>query len=733
MTRTRLGWLAWLGWRFAGEGPWHRIRWTALMVGSMVLTGGFAAAALGLHYDQLREHQTEALHPVIVTARASAEARASASLLYSYDGFASLGEYQVLVISIWPLRPDAPLPPGVASWPQPGEAVLSPATLTSLGPGPADLFGHVAGTIAASGLESPGERRVYIRPTRAAFDAHVMTPATGFGGGTEDGAYSGLPTLNAVNPRYLLAMLAATLVVPGLLALVLGAGLDGESRTRRSRQLEGLGASGRQLAVLDLSEAWVPIAAGTAVTALGTAVFCSLDLAIPWLDAHFRSADSRSAWPDLAVAITTSFVVASATVLAVRQTRRRWRGPQDSRVIQQNLPVRLATVCVISGLLTIWVPAQSNSAVTRTLGFVFGSLVFALTVSSLLAVILSFVGKLIAAYGHRSGSSAAILGGRRLELFPTRASRVMLGICGAILVLGQLQLWTGQLSQQYRDAVDLRARVGARLVQAGNVPYVPQLVDYTRQLTGAVPVWTWIESGDPRNQKTVVSGTCEAMQALGQTCHDPAPTTHPTNPVLASMAPLSELDFRVVETTNLKQLAHHGASLNLIATGDSELDVDALQRRAYREVPGGLQLVSAGQSSLDQGRLIKNRSNWTVVWGVLGLLGIVITTGLALVGDVLAGSREVAPISGVTDQRRWLYGLTLWRLALPLAIAGALSSGAYLLLATGVKQGAETYMTPSPWLALTATAITVIAGLLLAVWCAAEMQRYGRTWRPGAE
>lgn len=722
MSLTGLGWLARLGRRFAGHGPWRRIRWTGLAVGSAVLAVGCVAATMWSHYDRLRQDQDDALRPVVT------QDRASATLLYSYDGFVSLGDYQCLVVSLWPLRPDAPLPPGVTAWPRPGEAVLSPATLSSLGSGRADLFGRVSDTIAPSGLESPGERRVYIRPTRTAFEASAMTPATGFGVTDVYGAYSGLPSLYAVHTRDLLMMLAGTVLVPGLLALILGASLDGEARTRRNRQLEGLGASGAQLAVMDLAEAWIPLTVGTAIAAVGAAVFCSLNITIASLDAQFRAADSRSAWPGLVLAIVASYLVACATVLAVRQTRRR-RGSGGSRVVKQDPPFKLATVCVLAGLFTIWIPAQSSSGPIRTLAFVLGTLTFAVTVSSLVAVILAYVGKAVASYGHRVGSPAAILGGRRLQLFPTRASRVMLGVCGGILVLGQIQLWTGQLGQQYRDGIVLRDRIGARLVVSGNTIYGPQLQSYLGTLTDAAPIWTWFGPG-----MTVVSGPCPAMQALGESCTHPGPAASSTNLLLAALAPgqTGEVDFRVTDTSDMKQLSRHGASLHLISTDGHRLNIDDLQRRAYREVPGGLQLDAVGQGFIDEGRIVKNHANWTVVWGVLGILGITIATGLALVGDILSGARDVAPLVGVTDRRRWLYSLTMWRLALPLAISGALSSAAYLVLATGVEEG-ETFMTPSPRFALAMTLSTVVAGVLLAVWCAAEIGRYGRSWHPGAE
>ncbi len=298
---------------------------------------------------------------------------------------------------------------------------------------------------------------------------------------------------------------------------------------------------------------------------------------------------SRSAWPHL-VAIALSLFIGCATVLAVRQARR-WRGYRDFRVVRQGLPVRSAAVCVVAAVLTSWIPAQSQAGRPRVMAFVLGSLAVALTISSLLAVVLSFVGRVVARFGHRAGSAAALLGGRSLQLFPARASRVMLGVCGAILVLGQVQLWTGSLSLEYRDAVALRAWVAGRVVEADNAPYGPQLADYLRGLSGAAPVWTWLSTENPRHLTVVVSGSCRAMQVLGRTCNHPDTNTQPGSPLLAAFGGgTAELTFDVNDATDMKQLARHGANQYLVSTGGSGLPVD---QTAAAGLPAGPRWATA--------------------------------------------------------------------------------------------------------------------------------------------
>ncbi|MFI2264484.1 hypothetical protein [Streptomyces tubercidicus] len=90
---------------------------------------------------------------------------------------------QFTVVVIAPLTKDAPLPPGVARWPAPGEVFLSPALAE--GPASEDFthrYGTSVGTVSAEGLASPGERLAYVRPTTAMLSTARMEGITGYGG-----------------------------------------------------------------------------------------------------------------------------------------------------------------------------------------------------------------------------------------------------------------------------------------------------------------------------------------------------------------------------------------------------------------------------------------------------------------------------------------------------------------------------------------------------------------------
>ena len=119
-----------------------------------------------------------------------------------------------------------PLPPGVARWPAPGEAVVSPAVAADLGADQRYMFGRIAGIIAPQGLEVPRERRVYLRPAQAAFDPREMRPAAGFGS-PNDGSFVGEGSLYAAPLLQVQLLVLSALVAPALVALGLAAGVDG--------------------------------------------------------------------------------------------------------------------------------------------------------------------------------------------------------------------------------------------------------------------------------------------------------------------------------------------------------------------------------------------------------------------------------------------------------------------------------------------------------------------------
>lgn len=503
-----------LGLQLSKRGAWARLRFIALVVGSAVLCLGLAALVGALALTRDRDARAETIRPTLT------ETRPEASVLVSYDGFTEIQNRPVLVVSIWPLRPDAPLPPGVTSWPQPGQAVVSPQVADDLA-GTADpaVFGPVAGTIADAGLETPTERRVYLRPTQAALDPEAMQAATGFGGNTTDGWW-GLGVLDAPPSWEVAALLLVAVVLPGAVALALGAGLDQQRRSARNRLLTIAGARRRDRLLLDGAEAWPAVALGTLLATAAVAVTAAVDIRLSFLETTLRAAQLRQHLPALVGALLVGHLLALAVVLTVRPATRTRRGrPGFVTKISQTLPMTRAAVGLGVGAGTVVLPTFSQSGPIRTLIYIGGTALFILTLPAILAVALAGIGSLVARVGLRTGSVGSLLGGRRLEVFPARTARLCLGIAGVVLALGQVQLWASQLGQQYTNAQAARAIYGTTVLQANHTTYGAGMAAFLTDLDRATrPVWTWVEESTDGPPIAVLGATCPTLTTLNLGC-----------------------------------------------------------------------------------------------------------------------------------------------------------------------------------------------------------------------
>jgi hypothetical protein len=126
------------------------------------------------------------------------------------------------------------------------------------------------------------------------------------------------------------------------------------------------------------------------------------------------------------------------------------------------------------------------------------------------------------------------------------------------------------------------------------------------------------------------------------------------------------------------------------------------------------------------------RARWTVVFGVVGVLGIIVATACALTVDVLASAAEVAPLAALTGRRRWLVVLAAWCATLPLVVAGLAGAGAYVVLPSGLAVG-EFSMAPSTALAVSSVLFSCAIGVVVALATMGAIGRMGTSWRPGLD
>lgn len=720
--------LARLGLTLATRGPWARLRGLALAAGAMLLVAGLAGVVLAGSYAHLRQERADAIRPT------PAAAAGSASLLTSFDGFGQVDDRPVTVMSIWPLRADAPLPPGVSAWPAPGQAVLSPTLLAALGPARADLYGTVAGTIGPTGLEVPTERRVYLRPTTAAFDATTMQPAQGFGHAPGDGGY-GVGVLYANSDWMVTALVLAALLAPALVALGLATSLDGETRDHRTRLLTALGASRRHRALVDTAEALPAVLIGAVAAAVGLVALCLIDVRLPYLDAILAADAARRVAPELFGAVPVGVLLAILTVTAIRE-RPRWRRTRTALRTNQSPPWVRTAIFVAALAATIGYTANSRTAELRTLAYIAGAVVVAVTLPAVVAVLLVLTGRLAGAWGLRRGSAGALAGGRRLHRYPHRTARLALGLSFGILAIGQVQLWSTALGTQYYQALQTRAQLGETVATADHTTYGPAMTRYVAALPDAAqPGWTSIQE-PPDNHPvrpplTNLTAPCATLSTLGLRCVDGPVHVTAANPQLAQILltgiSRTDLTIHVAARPDQKALATQGATFLIVSPTINGLPLEQLQRTAYATVPGGLQLETIGQGWVTQGQKLILAARWTVLLGSIGLAIIALAGTLALAGDVIASGASLTRLAQLSARTRWIYVLTLWRTAVPLTLVGALGAAVYLILPSGISHGTTlngaTMFTPSPALAIDTVVAAATLAVVVSTWAARRLTK----------
>jgi hypothetical protein len=708
-----------------------------------LLVLGFCAIGLETGSAGLHEDRARAAAPVMASTPSKGR------LLYQSIVNASvLGAKPVTVTLIAPLRPGAPVPPGVSAWPKPGEAVVSPAVARDLArSGAPDLFGTVAGIIAEDGLEVPEDRRVYIRPkdTKDFAERAGTIRVSGFGTKDRDTVFMAATEefLEAEPPGDVVKVLLVGIIIPAIAALVVGAGVDGERRRRRSRILAMLGASRRQCAVVGVAEASRPVAFGALTAWLFIAVACCVTVRVPWLDASFPASETRRCIPGFVVATIAALLVCALVAVVVGQDRMgamrrgRWVAVNGRRVAG-------AVMCLLAAALTIVVPASVGSSEIRQAGYLGGLMLVAVTLPCVIALTLVGIGKRLGEAGSAAGSPGVLVAGRCLQRSPERTARLSFAVCLMILLLGQVQLFAGMMSGPYRDAVHTDSALAGRLVQAGANADDPGLRAVLSSLpAGSAGVWVTMkaDAANGRGAAITVYSSCGGLGALGVGCVSGRPTDDLMQPNVLRDSILgvsggSEIDMvhvsdRAMNEADLKMSSDMTAYLFVVAADDHPLEVDRLNWLGFRNVAGGADFSSPVAGWLEGGYRERVAAGWTAVFAVIGLMILLLAVTCMLAGDALSSARRLAPAASLASRFGWLKTVALARTGLPVALAGLIGAGAYLLLPWGVN-GSDPVIPPSGLFAGCCFGGAAVVGALVSLWTARKIRQRAVSWLPAS-
>ncbi|MGW0705525.1 ABC transporter permease [Streptomyces sp. NPDC002643] len=252
-----------LGLRFAvagGRGGWTRTALTAVGVGLGVALLLLAASTPNIL--SARAERGDARQPSNVMSETSV-ARSDSSFLW-LSGDTDFRSDRVGGLLLRADGPGAPTPPGVATFPSPGEMVVSPALRelldTSGGALLKERLDHrIVGTIAPSGLLDAGELRYYAGSDR-------ITPEGGAVRAARFGYVSDDDPLDA-SLYLLVVMVCVVLLVPVGIFIATAVRFGGDARDRRLAGLRLVGADRRTVARIAAGEALFGSVLGVAVGA----------------------------------------------------------------------------------------------------------------------------------------------------------------------------------------------------------------------------------------------------------------------------------------------------------------------------------------------------------------------------------------------------------------------------------------------------------------------------------
>ena len=336
-----------------------------------------------------------------------------------------------------------PKPPGMASWPQPGETLLSPALASQYAVGSTSPWGVVAGTIDTPALSNPREKFFYARP-QGPLPEQWGDPVDSFGVefSAGNGDYINLPEFTAP-----LAFFIGIILCPGLIIVAIAA-IQGKNVQYSTSVMKALGSPlGARLALAAC--AWLrPVAGSALVSASMIAALSTVPVPIRLVDVVTVPHDVRLYLPAMiAATVLGHFLTLIIPIVIGVAPPRRVALSRFSPYLQ-----RIRQVSVLSSLVFLWLFITQESLHGFVLNLVFiGAIVslgFALpTVSIWLCEAVTGAATWI------RRSAATIVASRQLRYHSSLIMKALTLICLPIIALGSAQLFCLQLNAPMQRAV----------------------------------------------------------------------------------------------------------------------------------------------------------------------------------------------------------------------------------------------------------------------------------------
>ncbi|MER5973768.1 hypothetical protein ABT112_29320 [Streptomyces sp. NPDC002055] len=710
-----------------------RIRTWLLAVAALLLAAGLGVLALAHSSFDGRAHRSQerAIDWVAGGRKANLMAQPVTDMV---------GTTSFQVVWLVPLRADAPLPPGLDRWPEPGEAVLSPA-LAEAGAAEriGDRYGKSAGRIGAEGLQAPAELLAYARPGGDADDLGAEFRARGFGGANASpfGEDANLPP-----PEHFYGALAGLVLLPVVLLVTVAARVGAVARDRRSRLLAVLGAGTRARACFAVGEAAVPVLVGTFLAALALAPALVTEVPLPIVDFRLHRPDASAALPGLLGALLAAPGALLAVVVLLQP---RADGVQRSGArptVRRGRLYRLGGIAFAPGLLVTVRGTELMPDDMKLPFYVLGTALVFATLPAAVGMLCGGLGARLAGLGRRVGSSGSLIAGRRLAAHPQATVRLVASLALAIGLAAQAQLWGGVYGENAARALTTLDRIGSSVLTVDYPHSTRRLAAFEQSLPDGVEsaVLRVATDDDSVESAARLIGSCDALKALRTPCKS-TPVSIPggaPDSRLQELLSWSTYDTASVQaqkgkTAGWRTTDEVSVTLVLVnAAGQHhDLPLGQLKQLAYRHLGPEANVTSVGGFHLGAVGGLEAATRWIRLLASTGMFVVVLAAGLGAMAEFVRYGRELAPL-GVLTGRQAVYRTTaLWSLLLPALLAVGVGTLTAIWLATPIQIDRPTVVSLA---SLAPTTLAALCGaIVLTVWGARASVRSARDWRPTAD
>ena len=359
--------------------------------------------------------------------------------LWWMSGLDQFGNQAIDQVNVAAAGPDAPVPPGIAHLPGPGEYLASPALSALLKSEPANELrdryqGHQIGTIGAAALPSPNSLIIVVGHT-----ARQLSQAPG---AVEVGAIQRTPAScyacqNSVGSgpvlQFILAGGAVALLLPVLILIATASRLSAARREERFAAMRLVGATPRQVSVVSAVEAVVAAVAGVAAGFALFFAFRPLLYHVPFTGAPLAAGDLSLHSTDVVLAVIGVPVAAVVSArLALRRVQISPLGVQRRASSRPPRIVRIIPLLAGIAVLAYFDAAGKPAAIG-------GQLLELLAGFVLLVVGLVLAGPWFTTAGarlmaNRASRPSTLIASRRLLDNPKAAFRFISGLVIALFV-----------------------------------------------------------------------------------------------------------------------------------------------------------------------------------------------------------------------------------------------------------------------------------------------------------